>query len=575
MGDVRFDHVYERVRQAPSQAAAIRHMLDEEVVAALAGAAMARDPYLANVLATEAQNRARVRETIVRIAGEGLVTLDADGTTRFLNPAAARMLGHDPSSLEGEPFHDRVHRDAEGRLAPWGACPVCTTVLHRGQTLHGVEAFFRHKDGRLFPVTLTASPILRDREVEGAVLVFRDVTEQHEARTRLQDSEERYRSLFLHNPDAVFSFDLEGLFTSVNPALERMSGYPADELMGTSFLPLVDPSEREGVTERFRRAAQGEAQSYAATMYRRDGERLLVEVTNLPITSGGRIVGVYGIAKDVTRRKRAEDALRQSEERLRLLIESARDHALYALDPRGNVVSWTPTAARMKGYRADEVLGRSYAMFHEPADREAGLPEAALAAALVQGRHETEAWLLRKDGTRFWAHLTLAPLHDAAGSLVGFARVTHDLTERKRFEDALRASEARFRGLYDDVPAMYFTLALDGTLLSANRYGAQYLGFLPEDLTGRSILDITHPEDHALVEGRLRAFLAERPPFDKWEFRKRTKAGDVLFVRDVVRLIRGSDGREIILNVCEDVTEQRRRDAALARLQETPPGTIG
>lgn len=236
MGDVRFLSQYERVRQAADAPAAMASMSDEDVIAALAGASMLRDPYAANVLATEAQNRARAQDTIVRTAGEGICAVDREGRLRSMNPAAETLLGYAQGELAGRRLHDAVHADG-----PWEECAVPRVVLQRGEEMHALEYVLRRKDGTTFPALMTASPVLREGEPEGAVMVFRDVTEAREARRRLEESEQRYRSLFEHNPDAVYSFDVRGNFLSANPALVRLSEYPLEELLRLPFLPLVAP----------------------------------------------------------------------------------------------------------------------------------------------------------------------------------------------------------------------------------------------------------------------------------------------------------------------------------------------
>lgn len=306
MGDVRFLAPYERLRGAPDRSKALREIGDADLVAALAAASLERDAYLANVLATETQNRLHLKDTVLRVAGEGLGALDRTGGLIFLNPAGERILGHPPGALLAKNFHDAVHnREPDGTPLPRERCEVLRAVLGEGRPWHSEDQVFSRADGTLFPVSYTATPVLRDGQIDGAVFVFQDLTERVRAQRELEDSKERYRSLMQHHVDAVFAFDTEGRFLEANPALGEMSGYSLEEVHRITFEPLVDPPDLARTREHFMRAVRGEAQSYQTTMRCKDGSRKRVHVTNIPIYVDGRVVGVYGIAREVTAGGRA------------------------------------------------------------------------------------------------------------------------------------------------------------------------------------------------------------------------------------------------------------------------------
>ena len=140
-----------------------------------------------------------------------------------------------------------------------------------------------------------------------------------------------------------------------------------------------------------------------------------------------------------------EKKVLSDERRYQYLISGINDYAIYMLDPQGHVSSWNAGANRFKGYVAQEILGQHFSCFYTDEDREAGLPAHALKTALEQGKCESEGWRVRKDGTRFWAHVVIDPIYNEEGVLLGFAKVTRDVTERKEAEDRLRESEQRFR----------------------------------------------------------------------------------------------------------------------------------
>jgi PAS domain S-box-containing protein len=137
--------------------------------------------------------------------------------------------------------------------------------------------------------------------------------------------------------------------------------------------------------------------------------------------------------------------------RYRLLVEAVTDYAIYMLDPNGVVSSWNAGAQRFKGYEASEIIGQHFSRFYTDADQKIGLPQLALTTAAQAGKFESEGWRVRKDGTRFWAHVVIDPIRDRDGSIVGYSKITRDLTERKQTEDALRKSEQQFRLLVQGV----------------------------------------------------------------------------------------------------------------------------
>jgi PAS domain S-box-containing protein len=151
------------------------------------------------------------------------------------------------------------------------------------------------------------------------------------------------------------------------------------------------------------------------------------------------VIGYAKITRDVSERRAADQALYESEQRFRLLVQGVHDYAIYMLDPDGNVTNWNAGAEAIKGYSADEIVGRHFSLFYTPEDREAGAPARALATALREGKFSGEAQRMRKNGERFWASVVIDPIHDETGRLLGFAKVTRDITEKRRAEKSWSA----------------------------------------------------------------------------------------------------------------------------------------
>src|SRR5215204_2299886 len=183
-----------------------------------------------------------------------------------------------------------------------------------------------------------------------------------------------------------------------------------------------------------------------------DGTGLLLRCNSSPVyDEEGRIVAGVLVAHDITEQKRAEEKLKRSEERFRLMVEGVRDYAIFMLDPNGHIESWNEGARRIKGYSQEEILGQHFSIFYSPEDAERGKPEGELREAETHGVYEEEGWRVRKDGSRFWASVLITPLRDEAGQIRGFSKVTRDITERKLVEEALHESSRRTENVLESI----------------------------------------------------------------------------------------------------------------------------
>jgi PAS domain S-box-containing protein len=248
---------------------------------------------------------------------------------------------------------------------------------------------------------------------------------------------------------AIFALDTRGIILSWNTGAERIKGYRADEIIGRHFsifytaedLAAGKPAMELRIAER-----EGRVEDEGWRL-RKDGTRFWASVVITALRDGsGRLVGFAKVTRDLTARRRADDALRASEERFRVLVQSVRDYGIFMLDPDGRVASWNEGARRIKGYEAEEILGRHFSTFYPPEVAATGHPERELEIARAEGRYEEEGWRVRKDGTQFWANVIITALFSEHGQLIGFAKVTRDLTERRvaqqrEVDDARRLAE--------------------------------------------------------------------------------------------------------------------------------------
>jgi PAS domain S-box-containing protein len=266
----------------------------------------------------------------------------------------------------------------------------------------------------------------------------------------LPAADARFRLLIEAVTDyAIYMLDAAGMVASWNPGAERIKGYRAEEILGQHFSRFyTEEDRRTGLPQRaLETAAREDRFENEGWRVRKDGTRFWAHVIIDPIRDpDGRLIGYAKVTRDLTEQRRARDALRESEERFRLLVQGVADYAIYMLDPTGHVTNWNSGAHRIKGYAADEIVGQHFSRFYTPEDREAGEPVKALQTAAREGRFEKEGWRVRKDGTRFRASVVIDRILDDRGEIIGFAKITRDITERMEVQKELeKAREAFFQ----------------------------------------------------------------------------------------------------------------------------------
>lgn len=258
------------------------------------------------------------------------------------------------------------------------------------------------------------------------------------------------------------------------------------------------------------------------------------------------------------------------EMRFRLLIDAVVDYAIYMIDPDGIITSWNSGAKRFKGYEEAEILGEHFSRFYTADDRAAGLPQRALDTAIREGRFEGEGWRVRKDGTNFWSHVVIDPIIDPNGQLLGFAKITRDLTDRKMAEETLRRSEQQFRMLVQGVTdyAIYM-LSPEGRVSNWNQGAQRIKGYLPEEIIGQHFSVFYTPEDRAAGEPQRALAIATREGrFENRSWRVR-KDGTRFLAHVVVDAIRGETGTLLgFAKITRDVTEAHKAQQDLEKTRE-------
>ena len=284
-------------------------------------------------------------------------------------------------------------------------------------------------------------------------LQVQDVTAQREAEEELRLSEERFRLLVDAVEEyAIFMLSPEGIVVSWNAGAQRSEGYRADEIIGRHFRNFYPRAQQEARHPEYEleRALNDGHYSEEGWRIRKDGSRFWAHVLITAVfDDAGQHIGFAKVTRDISSNREAEEALRQSEERFRLLVEAVGDYAIFMLDPAGRVVSWNTGAQRSTGYTSREIIGQHFRVFYPPESQADEHPEEELKIALREGRYEEEGWRIRKDGSHYWANVVITAVYNDIGEHIGFAKITRDRTEQRLAEQEREQTNAALAALND------------------------------------------------------------------------------------------------------------------------------
>ncbi len=385
----------------------------------------------------------RLELLVNSVTDYAIYLLDKGGVIRTWNAGAERIKGYRAAEVIGQ--HFSLFFTPEDRAAG-----VPGQILARaGRDGQAEQEGWRvRKDGGRFWAASVAQPV---RDARGRVMGFakitRDMTERRQAQQALYESERRFRLLIQAVKDcAIYMLDPSGVIVNWNSGAERLKGYSAAEIVGQHFSKFYTREDRMAglparVLEAAARNGHHEAEGWRV---RKDGGRFWAAVEVDAIRDeDNKLIGFAKITRDITERQVAQQTLRETARQFRTLIGGVTDYALFMLDPNGLVVNWNVGAERIKGYGADEIIGHHFSRFYTDRDRAAGLPARALRIATEEGRYEAEGWRVRKDGSLFWANAIIDRICDEKGAVIGFAKITRDITEKRNAQLALQEAQAQ------------------------------------------------------------------------------------------------------------------------------------
>jgi len=495
---------------------------------------------------------------------DGIITLDPMGNITSVNDVVL-SYGYKREELVGKSLLDFVP------FVPEKHRPILdkhVASVTSGKFAQG-EMELNTPKGRL-SMWFRASPIKKRGEIVGFQLILIDITKRRKAEETLKESERKLRDVIENSPDAVVWVDTTGKITLVNKKGFELTGWSEQDLIGKNFMDVeaLTQESKEKILEGFMKRIEGiDTPPYEVEIVTKNGEIIPAELSASLIFEGGKIVGTQSILRDLRERKRVEERLRESEERLRILIEYAPD-GIFLYDSMGRFIDGNKQAEEMTGYKKEELIGRNFltaGLLPEKYVRKSVEVLAMNRSGQKTGPLELE--LIRKDGTTIPVEISTFPVErEGKLEVIGIAR---DITEHKNMEEKFRESEERLRNLYESVPdALAVYVGREGHLIEYNKAFKKAYGYTDEELKGKTFLDFVHPDYHAmLIEEYRKEHPEEELPF-VCEINGINKKGDPFPIEISVGPYR-KKGRVIGIEVIHrDISERKRAEEALRRSEE-------
>ncbi len=463
------------------------------------------------------------------------------------------IIGRTPQELNLYDKHDDRQRVVE--------------LLRRYGRLDKFETKFRTKDNRTIHANISARPIEYEGQ-ECLLAVTTYVSRISKAHQAVREAENRYRNILNSITECYYEVDLKGNFTFFNNAVPDLFGYSPSELMGLNYKGYTSPDDAERIYRTFNEIYKGDVPvkflEYA--IQRKDGRWVQMEISvSLLKDAKGNAIGFYGINRDRTEQKKAEEAMRRSEEKYRSILEDM-DEGYYETDLKGNITYFNKAMLKIHGYPPEELMGLGYKAYLRPEQAEKNLK---IFTDIYTSGHSVRIMdyeIIRKDGSVCYSEISAYPLRNHEGQTVGFWGITRDRTEQVLAERALKKSEEHYRMLVENTSdAIYITQ--QGRIRFHNRKTVELTGSSTDDLRGMEIYNLVHPDDEAVVEGlKMPRLEAGKSPMLLY-FRMINQANKVIWV-ELSTIGITWEGQSATLNCLRDVTHQKRMETQLIQARK-------
>ena len=496
---------------------------------------------------------------------ESYFEVDLAGNYTFFNNSLCRLTGYSKEELAGMNYSQFSEKETSKIVFE-----TCNRVFKTGEPAEGFDWEFAKKDGSKGHVEASIS-LRRDSAGNpiGFLGLLRDVTERKRMEKEIVQSEEKYRSILESIRESYFEVDLAGNFTFFNDSLCRLTGCSREELVGMNYSKFSDTETSKIVFETFHKVYKtGEpSEGFDWPTTRKDGIKIYVSATiSLRKDPAGNPVGFRGVLRNVTERKRMEEALRQSEEKYRSILENIRE-SYFEVDLYGNFTFFNDSLCRLTGCSREELVGMNYSNF---SDTETSKIVFETFHKVYKTGKPSEGFdwpTTRKDGIKIYVSASISLRKDPAGKPIGFRGVLRDVTERKRMEEELRQSEERHRNIIEQMHDAYFELDLTGSFAHFNKAACRTYGYNKEEMLGLNYKQYTDKETGRKLFEVFTELYKTGIPVRAHALELIKKDGTKSFNEISVSLIKNEKGEAIgFRGIARDITERKLNEEQIRHM---------